>query len=39
MGSLFEQSEGLFMDTVIMMLMERRGMDSDTMFGRHANME
>lgn len=39
MGSLFEQSEGLFMDIAIMMLMERRGMDSDTMFGRHANME
>ena len=39
MGSLFEQSEGLFMDSVVMMLMEREGMDSDTMFGRHANME
>lgn len=39
MGSLFEQSEGIFMDIVIMMLMERRHMDSDTMFGRHANME
>lgn len=39
MGSLFEQSEGLFMDIVIMMLMEKRGMDADTMFGRHANME
>ncbi|MEF2782558.1 MAG: 6-phospho-3-hexuloisomerase [Clostridium sp.] len=39
MGSLFEQSEGLFMDISIMMLMERNNMDSDTMFGRHANME
>ena len=39
MGSLFEQSEGIFMDISIMMLMERKGMDSDTMFGRHANME
>lgn len=39
MGSLFEQSEGLFMDIVVMMLMARRGMDADTMFGRHANME
>ena len=39
MGSLFEQSEGTFMDIAIMMLMERRHMDSDTMFGRHANME
>ncbi|MBE6126283.1 MAG: 6-phospho-3-hexuloisomerase [Erysipelotrichaceae bacterium] len=39
MGSLFEQSEGIFMDIAIMMLMERNKMDSDTMFGRHANME
>ncbi|MEG0361523.1 MAG: 6-phospho-3-hexuloisomerase [Longicatena sp.] len=39
MGSLFEQSEGLFMDILIMMLMERKKMTSDTMFGRHANME
>ncbi len=39
MGSLFEQSEGLVMDAIIMMLMEAKNMDSDTMFGRHANME
>lgn len=39
MGSLFEQSEGIFMDIAIMMLMERRNMTSETMFGRHANME
>lgn len=39
MGSLFEQSEALYMDAVIMMLMEKKHMDSDTMFGRHANME
>lgn len=39
MGSLFEQSEGLFMDIAIMMLMEKNHMDSDMMFGRHANME
>lgn len=39
MGSLFEQSEGLFMDASILMLMEKNHMDSDTMFGRHANME
>lgn len=39
MGSLFEQSEGLFMDAAILLLMEKNGMDSDTMFGRHANME
>lgn len=39
MGSLFEQSEGIFMDISIMMLMEKKGLDSNTMFGRHANME
>lgn len=39
MGSLFEQSEGLYMDTLILMLMDQKNMDSDTMFGRHANME
>lgn len=39
MGSLFEQSEGLYMDCLILMLMEAKHMDSDTMFGRHANME
>lgn len=39
MASLFEQSEGLFLDIAVMMMMERRGKDSDTMFGRHANME
>ena len=39
MGSLFEQSEGIFMDIAIMMLMDKKGLDSDTMFGRHANME
>ena len=39
MGSLFEQSEEIFMDIAIMMLMERKNMTSDMMFGRHANME
>lgn len=39
MGSLFEQSEGIFMDISIIMLMDKKGLDSDTMFGRHANME
>ncbi|MDQ0361259.1 6-phospho-3-hexuloisomerase [Breznakia pachnodae] len=39
MASLFEQSEGIFMDIVIMMLMDSKGMDADTMYGRHANME
>lgn len=39
MGSLFEQSEGIYMDIIIMMLMEKLNMTSDTMFGRHANLE
>lgn len=39
MGSLFEQTAGLFMDSVILMMMDKKNMDSDTMFGRHANME
>ena len=39
MGSLFEQSVSLYLDRVVMMLMERLEMDSSTMFGRHANME
>jgi 6-phospho-3-hexuloisomerase len=39
MGSLFEQSLLLFLDSVIVRLMERRGKDSRTMFMRHANLE
>jgi len=39
MGSLFEQSLQLFFDAVILKLMEKRGIDSDTMFTRHANLE
>ena len=39
MGSLFEQSEGLFMDISIRMLMDRKALTSEAMFGRHANME
>lgn len=39
MGTLFEQCEGIYMDIMIRILMDRLGMDSDTMFGRHANME
>ena len=39
MGSLFEQALLLVLDAVILRLMERRGLDSDTMFTRHANLE
>jgi len=39
MGSLFEQSLLLFLDAVILRLMEKQGKDSNTMFTRHANLE
>jgi len=39
MGSLFEQSLLLFLDSIILRLMEKRGNDSNTMFTRHANLE
>ena len=39
MGSLFEQSLLIFFDTVILRLMEKQGKNTDTMFGKHANLE
>jgi 6-phospho-3-hexuloisomerase len=39
MGSLFEQSLLLFLDSVILRLMEKSDKDSNTMFIRHANLE
>lgn len=39
MGSLFEQSLFLLLDGLIVMLMQKRGIGSDEMFTRHANME
>ncbi|WP_027416672.1 6-phospho-3-hexuloisomerase [Aneurinibacillus terranovensis] len=39
MGSLFEQTLLLFYDAVILRFMEKKGLDSATMFGRHANLE
>jgi len=39
MGSLFEQSLLLTYDSVILRFMERKGMNSETMYGRHANLE
>ncbi|MEM1504738.1 6-phospho-3-hexuloisomerase [Domibacillus sp. 8LH] len=39
MGSLFEQSLLLFYDSLILTIMEKRGMDSGRMYGRHANLE
>ena len=39
MGSLFEQSLFLFLDAVVLRLMEKRGDDSGHMYTRHANLE
>ncbi len=39
MASLFEQGLWLVLDSVIMMLMERKGKDGAGMFSRHANLE
>lgn len=39
MGSLFEQTLLLFLDAVILRFMEKKGLDSTTMFGKHANLE
>lgn len=39
MASLFEQTEGIFLDIVIMMLMDVRKIDAGTMYERHANLE
>lgn len=39
MGSLFEQTLLLFFDSIILRVMEKKGQDSKTMFGRHANLE
>ncbi|RFU71393.1 6-phospho-3-hexuloisomerase [Peribacillus saganii] len=39
MASLFEQTLLLFFDAVILRFMEKKGLNSDTMFGRHANLE
>ncbi|WP_404407850.1 6-phospho-3-hexuloisomerase [Jeotgalibacillus malaysiensis] len=39
MGSLFEQTLLLFFDAVILRFMEKKGLDSNTMYGKHANLE
>lgn len=39
MGSLFEQSLLLLFDAVVLSCMDRLGVDSAAMFGRHANLE
>ena len=39
MGSLFEQSLFVILDTLILLLMKRSGEPVERMFGRHANLE
>lgn len=39
MGSLFEQSLLVFYDAMILRFMEKKGLKSDAMYGRHANLE
>lgn len=39
MGSLFEQTMLLFYDALILRFMEKKGLDSTKMYGKHANLE
>ena len=39
LGSLFEQSLGVLLDSMVIMLMRRYGLNTDSMFQRHANLE
>lgn len=39
MGSLFEQTLLLCYDAVILRFMEKKGLDSNKMYGKHANLE
>lgn len=39
MGSLFEQTMLLFYDALILRMMEKKGLDSNKMYGKHANLE
>ncbi|WP_026573304.1 6-phospho-3-hexuloisomerase [Bacillus sp. UNC438CL73TsuS30] len=39
MGSLFEQTLLLFFDAVILRFMNKKGLNSQTMYGKHANLE
>lgn len=39
MGSLFEQIMLLFYDAIILSVMEKKALDSNKMYGRHANLE
>jgi 6-phospho-3-hexuloisomerase len=39
MGSLFEQTMLLIYDAIILRFMEKKGLDSNNMYGKHANLE
>ncbi|PLT30459.1 6-phospho-3-hexuloisomerase [Peribacillus deserti] len=39
MGTLFEQTLLLFLDAVILRIMDKKGMTSNKMYGSHANLE
>lgn len=39
MGSLFEQCLLIVLDSVVLLLMERKGLTGECMFGQHANLE
>ncbi len=39
MGSLFEQSLMLLLDTIILQIMDRNGITSEAMYSNHANLE
>ena len=39
MGSLFEQSLLITLETIVVLLMEKLGLDSEMMFKNHANLE
>ncbi|MTH55451.1 6-phospho-3-hexuloisomerase [Bacillus mangrovi] len=39
MGSLFEQTLLLYFDAVILKVMEKKELDTKTMYGKHANLE
>lgn len=39
MGSLFEQTLLLFYEAVILRFMEKKGLDTNKMYGKHANLE
>jgi 6-phospho-3-hexuloisomerase len=39
MGSLFEQTLLMFYDAIILSFMDKKGLDTNTMYGKHANLE